>query len=109
MALSGGLTRRYGRAVRVLRVAGCPHRELGTWTVARSPVAGAALLAGALRFWCESGSVPIAFLVARRARECTQSRLGSDVRGCHQDGYLRNRPLQRMAADARGGWLGRDR
>ena len=71
--------------------------------------AGAAVLAGAGRFRREGGHVSAAHLAALGARQCAEPRLGHHVGRGDQDGHLRPRALQRLAAGAGGGGLGGDR
>ena len=84
----------------------------GSWDLgpdARTRGAGSAVLAGAGRIRSEGGRLPAAHLAALGARQCAESRLRDHVGRRHQDGHLRHRALQRLAAGAVGGGLGGDR
>ncbi len=71
--------------------------------------AGAAVLARARRLRREGGRVPAPRLAALGARQRAEPRVGHHVGRRDQDGRLRPRPLQRLAARARRGRLGGDR
>ena len=108
LAVSGGLARGHAVPVRLFRTLAA-RTGAGILGRCASTRAGAVVLARAGGLRREGGLLPLARLAALGARERAEPRLGHHVGRGDQDGHVRDRALQRMAARAGGGGLGGDR